>query len=91
MDWKENEKRAAGQELPEEKSKVSGRLIAIIVVVALILLFVLQNTKKTEIHFLFFELRAGTWFAILVAIVLGVLLDRAFIWWWNRRKAAKQT
>jgi uncharacterized integral membrane protein len=91
MDWKENERRAAGQELPEEKAKISPRLIGIIVVVALILLFVLQNTKKTEIHFLFFDLRAGTWFAILVAIALGVLLDRAFTWWWHRRKAAKET
>jgi uncharacterized integral membrane protein len=91
MDWKENERRGAGQELPEEKSKISGRLVAIVVVVALILVFVLQNTKRAEIHFLFFDLRAGTWFAILVAIVLGVLLDRAFLWWWHRRKAAKQT
>ncbi len=87
MDGKDHEHHAAGDSPPEQKSKVSPRTIAIIVVVAFSLLFVVQNTSKTRIHLLFLELRAGTWFAILVAIVLGVLLDRAFIWWWSRRKA----
>jgi uncharacterized integral membrane protein len=85
MDWKESE-RPGGE--PERKSFLSPRIIALVIVAVLILVFILQNTDKTTVHFLFFDLTAGKWFALVVAVALGVLLDRAFMWWWRRRKTA---
>ena len=85
MDWKEHDRQS---EAPQgEKSKISVALIAWIVVAVLALVFILQNTSKATVHFLFFDFTAGKWFALLVAVLLGVLLDRAFLWWWRRRKA----
>ena len=61
-------------------------LIAFGIVTIVTVLFVLQNRERTDIDFLFFELRSRTWFAIAISIALGVLLDRLFLLWWRRRR-----
>jgi len=40
----------------------------------LAVIFILQNTEKHSIRFLFFEWTAGTWFALLVTFLLGMLV-----------------
>jgi uncharacterized integral membrane protein len=87
MDWKDHERRSSDE--PEGKSFLSPRIIGLVVVAVLILVFILQNTDKTTVHFLFFDFTAGKWFALVVAVALGVLLDRAFMWWWRRRRQAE--
>ena len=64
---------------------ISPRLVAIVAVAALTLVFILQNRSKSTIHFLSLSASAGTWLALVIAIGLGVLLDRVFIWWWGHR------
>ena len=49
--------------------------------------FVLQNNERATITFLFFEGEFRVWTAILVAILLGVLLDRVLQTW--RRRARR--
>jgi len=37
-------------------------------------IFVVQNTEKTEVKFLFFDVQIGVWFGLAVSLVLGLLI-----------------
>lgn len=50
---------------------MSGGAIALIVVAALLLLFILQNGEKGTINFLFWDVTMRTWTALLIAASLG--------------------
>ncbi len=68
------------------KSGPSAALIALAVVIALGVIFFFQNGELTRIDFLFFERRTTIRFSILIAIAIGILLDRLFSIWWRRRR-----
>lgn len=53
----------------------SGRskLIVAGVIGVLLLLFVVQNTEKATINFLFFDANVSVWFVIVLSAVLGFL------------------
>ena len=71
---------------PDVDSKPNVALIAgVIVIIACALLFV-RNDQAVSIDFLFYEKTTTVRWAVLMAIVLGVLLDRAFTIWWRRRR-----
>lgn len=53
------------------KEGVSGGAIALIVVAALLILFILQNGEKHAINFLFWDVTMRTWLALTIAAVLG--------------------
>jgi uncharacterized integral membrane protein len=81
---------AGGQRVAE-----SGRggpnitLIGLAVVAAMFVAFFLQNGKSTEIYFLVFHKTTTIRWSILVAVVLGVAIDRIFTMWWRRRDKRK--
>jgi uncharacterized integral membrane protein len=86
---------------PGELSRISGAdpdsakspratFVALAVVLAVTITFVVQNRNRTAIHFLVFDLHARTWAMIAVAIVLGALVDRVFLMWRRKRRLAKQ-
>ena len=68
----------------------SPALIGFAIVAALGLIFFFQNGDRTEIDFLFFESRTTIRFSIVIAILIGVLLDRLFSVWWRRRRRITQ-
>ena len=68
------------------RSGPSPALIGFGVVLLLGIIFFLQNGNRTEIDFLFFENNTTVRFSIIIAIVIGILLDRLFSIWWRRRK-----
>ncbi|MCU1367159.1 MAG: hypothetical protein JWL72_4388 [Ilumatobacteraceae bacterium] len=74
------------------KSAASGSsgpsvaLIALLLLIALALTFVLQNRGEVRTHFLFFAKTAKVWATIGVALVIGAGLDRLASIWWRRRK-----
>jgi uncharacterized integral membrane protein len=70
----------------ETKHTVSPRLVTFLLIALIAVVFILQNREPTTIHFLFFDVTTRVWFAIVIALVLGVLLDRLFIAWWRRRR-----
>jgi len=78
----------------EEQREVaaSGRngpsitLIGLGIVIILFVVFFLQNSEHLRIDFLFFEKDTTIRWSLLVAVVLGVLLDRIFTMWWRRRR-----
>ncbi len=64
--------------------------IGVAVVVALAVIFFLQNSEMVSIDFLVFEKRTTIRWSILMAVVLGVLLDRIVTIAWRRHKKNKQ-
>ena len=75
-----NNKTASGANGP------SLALIVLAVITALAVIFFLQNGEPTKIDFLVFEKVTTIRWSILMAIVLGILLDRIFTIAWRRRK-----
>jgi uncharacterized integral membrane protein len=75
-----------------ERQVAAGRngpsvtLIGLGIVIALLVIFFLQNGEKLSIDFLFFEKRTTIRWSIVVAMVLGILADRSFSIWWRRRR-----
>jgi uncharacterized integral membrane protein len=58
----------------EETVSWNWKMVASAAVGLLAVIFILQNTEKHSIRFLFFEWTAGTWFALLITFVLGMLV-----------------
>ena len=84
--------------LPQSETKaISGRngpsiaFVFLAIIVALALIFFLQNGEKVSIDFLVFEKITTIRWSILMAVVLGVLLDRLATIWWRRRKRKQNT
>ena len=75
-----------GDSEPSQRSGVSPTLIAIVVVAVLAVIFIVQNGERRSIEFLFVDVTLPVWVALLIAIGIGVLLDRLFASWWKRRK-----
>ena len=67
----------------------SVAFIALAAVAGLALVFFLQNSEPVYIDFLFFEKKTTIRWSILMAILLGVLLDRIATIVWRRRKKRK--
>jgi uncharacterized integral membrane protein len=63
-------------------------ILGIVIVVAIV--FIAQNSDKATIQFLFIEVTTRIWAGFLIAIALGVVLDRLFSMWWRRRKQREQ-
>lgn len=61
-------------------------LIIGLVVAAAAALFVISNRDEVEVDFIVFSVQSRTWTALVVAIALGIALDRLFLAWWRRRK-----
>lgn len=58
----------------ERSSDLNWKVIGGIVVLALAVIFILQNTETQNINFLFWDVEVGMWFGLLIALLLGVLI-----------------
>ena len=61
-------------------------LIVLGIVIALSVIFFLLNSRKMNVDFLVFEKTTTVRWTILVAVLLGIAIDRVFSIWWRRRK-----
>ena len=57
-----------------QRSGVSPRLLAALVLLALLIVFVVQNTGRTKIRFLIPEVTTRLWIALMVAVVVGIMI-----------------
>ena len=57
--------------------------------VILAILFIVQNSDRVEMSFVFFTVTARLWVGLLVALILGALLGQAVEVLWARRKRRK--
>ena len=76
----------------DEQAGPAGRngpsifLILLIVVAIVAAVFIAQNRERTNIEFLFLDFNSRVWTAIVIAIGLGVLIDRLVQMWWRRAR-----
>jgi len=59
-----------------------ARLVAALVLLALLVAFVLKNTNEVKVSFVFFDHRTRLIYVFIVTTVLGIVLDRL----WQRRR-----
>jgi uncharacterized integral membrane protein len=86
----------ARQEPAEQRNTASsGRggpsagLVATVLFGIVVLIFAIGNGDETRINFLLFKWDTTVRFAILIAVVLGIVLDRLFNYGMKRRKKRK--
>lgn len=65
---------------------VSPTLIGLVLLAVATVIFIVQNSDRSKVRFLFFTVTTRVWVGVLVAIALGVVLDRVFAVWWRRRR-----
>jgi lipopolysaccharide assembly protein A len=58
------------------REMVSGRIIIAAVVWALAVVFIVQNTQRVRIHFIFFTVSSRLWIGFIVCLLLGALLGQ---------------
>jgi uncharacterized integral membrane protein len=85
MDWKANERGGDGAEV--DKKRVSPSLVIGLVALVLAIIFIVQNTDSHPVTFLFWDGDTSTWVVIVIALILGALIDRIATWAWHRRRA----
>ena len=69
MDWKANDRRS---EAPQgDKTRISPSLIIGIVVAVLVVVFIVQNAKDSQVKFLFWDGTVSLWVVIVVSLILG--------------------
>ncbi len=66
-----------------------ARFIALAVVVGLLIAFIVENSGKVTVHFVFFSAHVSLVWALILAAVLGALADRLVPMYRRRRKAKK--
>jgi uncharacterized integral membrane protein len=67
-------------EVPQPNSReIPWRLIGVASVAAVIAVFVVQNWDETPVEFLFFDINSQLSLSLIVAVLIGVLLDRLVI------------
>ena len=76
-----------------EETKDTGPNLAIIgaaVAVVILILFVVANTKKTEVNFLIFKADdVSVWWVIVLSAVITLIGERLAGFAWRRRRANK--
>ncbi len=61
-------------------------LVLLIVVAVVTAIFIVQNGDPAIIEFLSFDFTSNLWTAIVIALLLGAVLDRLIIMWWRRSR-----
>ncbi len=77
--------------VPQGRNGPSFALIFFLIVIALAAVFALQNSEMVSIDFLVVEKKTTIRWSILMAVALGILIDRIFSIWWHRRAKKKNS
>lgn len=64
------------------RQALTPRRVVVIVLAALSLVFIFQNTRRTRIHWLFWEVTTPLWLALLAVGVIGMIVG----WLFRRRR-----
>ena len=64
---------------PERRAGGRGRLIVAVIVLAILVAFVVANTRSVKVSFLFTDKKLPLIFVLVVTAIIGALLDRIWI------------
>lgn len=81
----DGDRAAAPAAVPAARSGIGPGVIVFILVALVGLAFFLGNGGSADFHFLFWDWTTTVRWMILLSIVLGIVLDRLFTFWWRRR------
>jgi uncharacterized integral membrane protein len=65
------------------------RIVAALVIVIVLVAFVLKNSEKVNVSFVFFSAHVRLIWVLLVTAILGALADRLLLWRRRRNKHDK--
>jgi len=78
--------RSDAEEFRSRDRGVSPTLIGFVLLAVAAVVFIVQNSEPSTVHFLFFTFTTRVWVGVVIALVLGAVLDRLFAVWWRRRR-----
>jgi uncharacterized integral membrane protein len=58
----------------ERSRRISAKVVLWVVLAALVLIFILQNTKNVRVDLLFWNVQTGVWLMLLVVFLIGLAL-----------------
>lgn len=67
-----------------------ARLVGAVVIVALLVAFVLDNSQSVKVGFVFFSSTVPLIWVLLITILFGMLADRLVIWRRRQGRKAKE-
>ncbi len=65
------------------------KLLALVLVIAGLITFFVQNRSDAPIHFLWLDGSWPVWSVIGISVVIGIVLDRLGSWQWRRARRRK--
>ena len=74
-----------GQEPQPQNRSISPKVVVGIVLAVLALVFVFQNTNKSEFNLFFWDFSAPKWLWLIILFGLGVVVGSIFPWFRRRR------
>ena len=77
------------QEKPEREFNAAP-LLALAVLAAAVVAFVVQNSDSYPVKWLMFDGKAPTWLVIVASAVAGAILERLTVWTIKRRRRSVQ-
>jgi uncharacterized integral membrane protein len=63
----------------------AAQVIGIVVLVALLIAFVVDNTRRVKVGFVFGDHQTRLIYVLIITFVLGILVDRLWQHWRKRR------
>jgi uncharacterized integral membrane protein len=75
------------QPAERERAVISASVIVGVIIVAVVLIFVFSNLGSVSLNFLWLHFEFPAFVLFVLMVLAGVILDRAFQWWWPRHKA----
>jgi uncharacterized integral membrane protein len=72
------------EEPARRDSRDTGRIVAAVVIAALLIAFVVDNTRQVKVGFVFADKNTRLIYVLIVTALIGALLDR--LWLRARRK-----
>lgn len=66
------------------------KLIALVLVIAGLVTFFVQNGSDAPVHFLWLEGSWPVWSVIGISVAIGIVLDRLGSWQWRRARRRKE-
>ena len=75
-----------GSEMPQLPSRVSGHLVAAVVVGALLVVLAAQNSASAHIHLLFWQVRTPLYGLVVISALFGTAVAVAAGGLWRHRR-----
>jgi len=70
---------------PDQNRSHTARLVLFGVLAVLLIAFILDNTRRVKVGFVFGDRDARLIYVLIVTAAIGVLLDRLWLWFRHRK------